>query len=85
MALNIKSADAYRLAKQLAHARGSTLTEAVTSALSESLRTEGDAKAGIDAILEEVRQVQALIASLPDRDARSPEEILGYDDRGLPR
>ena len=84
MALNIKSADAYRLAKQLATARGSTLTEAVTSALSESLRSEKDAKAGVEAMLEEVRQVQALVASLPDGDARTPEEIL-YDQRGLPR
>jgi hypothetical protein len=25
------------------------------------------------------------IASRIDRDGRSPEEIIGYDDRGLPR
>jgi hypothetical protein len=25
------------------------------------------------------------IASAPDRDPRTPDEILGYDERGLPR
>jgi hypothetical protein len=40
--------------------------------------------AGLEALLAEVAQVQALVADLPDRDVRSPEEILGYDERGLP-
>jgi hypothetical protein len=39
---------------------------------------------GLEALLAEVAQVQALVADLPDRDVRSPEEILGYDERGLP-
>jgi len=43
-----------------------------------------DPSAGVESLLAEVRQVQALVAGLPDRDTRSPEEILGYDDRGLP-
>jgi antitoxin VapB len=84
MALNIKSDEAHRLAKALAESRGSSLTDAVTSALSESLRAERDQAAGIDSLLAEVREVQSLVAELPDRDLRTPEEILGYDDRGLP-
>lgn len=85
MALNIKGDEAHRLAKTLATARGSTLTDAVTFALTESLRTARDPAAGVKALLAEVRQVQALVAELPDRDTRSPDEILGYDERGLPR
>jgi antitoxin VapB len=85
MALNIKSEEAHRLARALADARGSTLTEAVTAALVESLSVARDREASIDALLAEVRQVQALVAELPDRDLRAPDEILGYDDRGLPR
>jgi antitoxin VapB len=84
MALNIKSDEAHRMAKELASARGSTLTDAVTSALSESLRATRNPAAGLEALLAEVAQVQALVADLPDRDVRSPEEILGYDERGLP-
>jgi len=84
MSLNIKNEDAHRLAKELAEARGSSLTEAVTSALAASLRSTRAGDAGVDALLAEVRQVQSLVASLPDRDTRAPDEILGYDELGLP-
>jgi hypothetical protein len=29
--------------------------------------------------------VQALVSALPDLDTRDPDDILGYDERGLPR
>lgn len=32
----------------------------------------------------DVTDIQAFVASLPDRDRRPPDEILGYDDFGLP-
>jgi antitoxin VapB len=82
--LNIKSDEAHRLATQLAEARGSNLTEAVTAALSMTLRAERTADAGVDTLLAEVRQVQQLVADLPDRDRRDPDEILGYDELGMP-
>ena len=82
--LNIKNDEAHRLASELAAARGTSLTEAVTNALGESLRASGDRSADIEVLLSEVRQVQALVASLPDVDVRTPDEILGYDERGLP-
>ena len=72
------------MAKELAELRGSTLTDAVTSALGESLRARRPARADVDALLAEVRQVQSLVAELPDQDRRSPDEILGYDELGLP-
>ena len=84
MALNIKSDDAHRLARELAEVRGSSLTDAVTAALTESLRSVRAPGAGLDALLVEVAQVQALVASLPDCDRRSPEDILGYDELGMP-
>jgi antitoxin VapB len=84
MALNIKSREAHRLAKELASIRGSSLTEAVTSALGESLRAEQDPADSIEALLAEVRQVQALVAELPDRDSRPADEILAYDELGMP-
>jgi len=30
-----------------------------------------------------VAEIQRFVAELPDRDPRSPEEILGYDEEGL--
>lgn len=84
MALNIKSKEAHRLAEELAGIRGSSLTDAVTSALAESLRAEREPGSGVETLLAEVRQVQALVAELPDRDPRAADEILAYDDQGLP-
>lgn len=83
MALNIKSDEAHRLAKELANATGSSLTEAVTSALRLTLEAEVQASEP-DLLLLEVAEIQRFLADLPDRDARSPDEILGYDDAGLP-
>lgn len=31
-----------------------------------------------------IAELQAFVASLPIRDARAPDEIIGYDDHGLP-
>lgn len=84
MALNIKSDEAHRLAKELAELTGRNLTEVVTGALKDSL-----AKAGHEAepalLLAEVAGIQRFVAGLPDRDERHPDEILEYDRFGLPR
>ena len=84
MSLNIKSEEAHRLAKELATRRSSSLTEAVTAALHQSLRAAREQPSPLDALLAEVREVQALVASLPDLDHRDADAILGYDERGLP-
>lgn len=82
MALNIKDHEAHELARELAEARGTTLTEAVRAALREAVertRTPGNAK------LEVLDELSLHCASLPVLDARSADEILGYDEAGLPR
>lgn len=83
MSLNIKNEEAHRLARQLAEKRGITLTEAVTSALETSLAAQADATAP-DLLLAEVAEIQRFVAGLPDRDARGADEVLDYDDLGLP-
>lgn len=83
MALNIKSDETHRLASELAHETGTTLTDAVTKAIRDSLartRTHADT----EALLSEVAELQRFVAELPDRDTRDPDEILGYDESGLP-
>lgn len=85
MALNIKNQEAHRLAKALADATGKTLTDAVTDALRQQVRAEvGHEIEDETLLLAEVTGVQRLVAALPDRDTRAPEEILGYDAHGLP-
>lgn len=83
MALNIKNDEAHRLAKELADAQGTTMTEAVTEALRRRLDDESH-EADADLLVAEVREIQRFVADLPDRDGRSAEEILGYDELGLP-
>jgi antitoxin VapB len=81
MALSIKTAEADRLARELASATGETLTDAVTNALRERLdrvRTKQDD------FTERIRRLQDEIAALPIVDSRSPDEIIGYDEHGLP-
>ncbi|TVR52077.1 MAG: protein transcription factor [Gemmatimonadales bacterium] len=82
MALNIKNEEAHRLATRLAEIRGTSLTEAVTTAIQETLARTPEAPDAA-ALLAEVAEIQRFVAELPDRDPRSPEEILGYDEQGL--
>ena len=83
MALNIKNARTEQLAQQVAREAGESLTEAVTIALSERLAGLRRRKQAAG-IIASVARIQAAVAQLPDRDTRTPEEILGYDANGLP-
>ena len=82
MALSIKTEEADRLARELAAATHETLTEAVTVALRERLeRVRGRQRADIVSLLD--RLVVEYNAQ-PVQDPRSAEEIIGYDETGLP-
>ena len=83
MALNIKNPEAHRLAQELAERTGASLTDVVTEALRQRLTTVARLEAG-DLLDAEVAEIQTFVASLPDRDARTADEILGYDSFGLP-
>jgi antitoxin VapB len=88
MALTIESPEAERLARELAERTGESTTEAVTKALRAALaRTSppslvpGPEPRRASEILHE----SALrIAQMPVLDPRSPDEIIGYDENGLP-
>jgi antitoxin VapB len=83
MALNIESDEAHRLARELAEAAGTSMTVAVTEALRRAL--EERAPTGRPELLvQQVAEIQRFVRDLPDRDLRTPDEILGYDGTGLP-
>ncbi len=79
MVLSIKSAAADQLARELAELTGESITEAVV----ESLRARLDAERrrqrdrGLDDIIERFQK-------LPRLDEREPEDVIGYDEHGLP-
>ena len=84
MALNIRNPEAEKLAAELARATGESKTEAVTKALRDRLvrvRLERTKRR----LADELEEIAEHCASLPVLDSRRAEEILGYDDSGLPR
>jgi antitoxin VapB len=84
MALSLKDPEADRLAREVAARTGETLTMAVVVALRERLaRLKGRSKRR--RLRDELREIARRCAGLPTLDDRSPDEILGYDHRGLPR
>lgn len=83
MALNIRNSETERLAEALAKLTGETKTEAVTKALRDRLaRVRRGRSRG--RLADELDEIAQHCAALPVLDTRSPEEILGYDDHGLP-
>ena len=84
MALSIKHPEADRLARELASVTGESLTEAVLRALRERLQREAGRRRGL-MVREEIARIQERIARLPLQDTRSDEEILGYDEDGIPQ
>lgn len=84
MALNIRNPEAEQLAAELARQTGETKTEAVTRALRDRLtrlRRERSSRR----LADELEEIAEHCANLPVLDTRPPEEILGYDEVGLPR
>lgn len=79
MVLSIKSAHADQLARELAKLTGETITEAVVTSLEARLALERlrHRERSLHDIVERFRQ-------LPVLDERRTDEILGYDDYGLP-
>jgi antitoxin VapB len=85
MVLNIRDPEVHTLARRVADATGETMTQAVKTALEERLRCLGTV-----AEAEKQKRMQAILdfakewRSREVVDPRTPEEIWGYDENGLP-
>ena len=82
MALNIKSPEADRLARELSRRRGKPITAVVIEALRSELARE-TARARPQGMADRLMAIGAHCSALPILDHRSNEEILGYDDMGV--
>jgi antitoxin VapB len=83
MALSIKNQDTERLARQVARETGESLTEAIQKALQErwerlKARRRNHVLAG------QVEDLLRRVDALPTLDSRTEDEILGYDEHGIP-
>ncbi len=83
MPLSIKHPEADRLARELAARTGESLTEAVVNALRERLDRHSKRKHPMR-LRDELKAIRERCAKLPVLDNRTPDQILGYDARGLP-
>ena len=84
MALNIRNSEAEMLASELAKQTGESKTDAVIKALRDRLsrvRRERSRRR----LADELEDIAKHCAGLPLIDPRPADEILGYDEHGLPR
>lgn len=83
MALSIKDEDTDRLVRRYAKLKKMSFTRAIHAAVTDALRKEG-ALAESGGFTEAVRRIQDRVAAMPRISDLSPDEILGYDENGLP-
>ena len=84
MALNIRNVEAERLAAELALLTGQTKTEALAEALRDRLNRLRRDRSG-RSLADELDDIGQRCARLPARDRRPADEILDYDEHGIPR
>jgi antitoxin VapB len=84
MAISIKSMETERLAREVAAKTGESLTGAIQQALRERLdRLKRQQRQ--KAITSQLQDILRRVDLLPVLDSRTPDEIVGYDEHGLPR
>ncbi|MDG5494242.1 MULTISPECIES: type II toxin-antitoxin system VapB family antitoxin [Azospirillaceae] len=83
MALNIKSPEAERDVRRLAELTGESLTEAMHKAVRERLeRLSAEELALKRARWAKAEEIIRRIQANPVQDARSPDQIIGYNQQG---
>lgn len=84
MPLNIKNERAHDLARQVADKTGESLTTAVIVALEERLQRVAPVQKDKERLIAEINAIVEHASRLPVLDPRTPDEIIGYDENGLP-
>lgn len=81
MGLTITDETLAQMIRDLAERKGVTVDDAVREAVVKEAEWEAEVARRVAA----GRRIQAELAALPVLDARAPDEIIGYDEHGLPR
>jgi antitoxin VapB len=85
MGLSVKNSEVERLLREVAGRRGVGMTEALRQVLAEELeRSRMAGKADRQARYEAVMEITARVAAMPDISDMTDDEILGYDEDGIP-
>jgi antitoxin VapB len=83
MPLSIKNEDTERLIRKVAEITGESLTDAVRIAMAERYDRLTRGRSG-RTLAEELNEIALRCAHLPVISHLTPDEILGYDDLGIP-
>ena len=84
MAMSIKNDVTERLARQVAKETGESLTEAIQKSLEERWE-QLKARRRTHLLSMQIDDLLARMDALPTLDSRTDDEILGYDEHGMPR
>ncbi len=82
--LNIKDEETYALAAELARLSGQTMTQAVKEAIRDRLAQTRLQQHDQERLVARIKEMAHEIASSPTLDPRSPDEIIGYNEIGVP-
>jgi antitoxin VapB len=83
MPISIKNSETEELARRLAKETGETITEVITKSLQDRMqRLHG--RRNVLPLRERIADVLARIDALPVLSTASEDEILGYDESGIP-
>ncbi len=83
MPLNIKDPSTEKSVRELAASTGEGVTAAIRRAVEERLQRVRRDRGG-RSVRDELLAIGAHCSALPDLDPRPAEDILGYDEHGLP-
>jgi antitoxin VapB len=83
VALSIRNSRAEQLAREVAMVSGENLTQAVIQALEERLELLRGRRTTTNTV-QEIMAISQRCSSLPEQDHRSTDEILGYNQIGIP-
>ncbi|WP_338532243.1 type II toxin-antitoxin system VapB family antitoxin [Nitratireductor thuwali] len=75
---------AVALASELARRQGIRKTAAIHQTMSEHLHRMGFGDTAQERLRADLRAIRERVARLPELDRRSDEEIVGYDEHGIP-
>jgi len=84
MPISIKAPEADRLARQLTAVTGETITDAVIVAMRERLAREERKRESKRQLVDDLMAIANHCKSLPVLDNRTEDEIMGWDENGLP-
>lgn len=85
MALSIRHDETEELVRSYAHQKGITMTAAINAAMKQAIANDRSLRdAEVARRMAAMMDSQREFAKLPIIDDRTPDEILGYDEYGLP-